>query len=525
VPQAHHSHRRRLAAALASVITALAALLTATAAQPARAQAGAAVPVPVLTWADCGNGFQCASAIVPLDYTHPHDRRIQLALTRLPATDAAHRAGAVFVNPGGPGISGVTVVRNGARQIFTPDVRARYDIVGFDPRGVGDSTPVRCFATNTEAQAFWAATPIFPITASQERVVAATARAYTSHCQHQAGDLLRHVSTADTARDMDLLRAAIGDTKLTYWGLSYGSYLGEVYANLFPDRIRAMVLDGVVDPRAWAERTVDFLTSEAVAGGQTLDSFLTECASAGAPRCAFAEPTDSTAAGLRHRLQALLARVRQAPIPVPGSQPPQPITYQDLIGGLQGAMSEPGSWSTLAQALHALEHNDPTGAAALHALGIPPNPPTPSAAYNNVQDASMAVFCTDTDLPHQPQAWPQLAARAARQAPLFAPIGLYTRMSCATWPTSPERYTGPWNRHTSAPILLVTVTGDPDTPYSGALQAGRELANARILTVDGYGHTSVHAASGCALRAENQYLLTGNPPPADTHCPVDYTPF
>ena len=480
--------------------------------------------VPALGWTDCSGGFQCATARVPLDYRHPYGRQISLAVTRLPASTPARRAGAIFVNPGGPGLSGVRFA-HAAVNLFSADVRARYDIVGFDPRGVGASTPVQCFASDAQAQAFWAAAPAFPVTSAQERSVAATAAGYTRRCRQRAGVLLRHVSTADTARDMDRLRAALGDAKANYWGMSYGSYLGEVYANLFPDRVRAMVLDGVIDPRAWADDTVDMLASQAAASEHSLDGFLTTCAKAGVRRCRFAAP-DATGPGRLHRkLDLLLARARHRSLRVPGSQPPQPITYQDIVEGIDGAMDEPGSWVTLAEALQALVANDPAGAGALQAVGIAPTPPPPGPTYDNTNDASQAVYCTDTALPRDPSVWPALGRRIAVRAPLMSPVRLYSNMPCATWPTSATRYTGPWNRRTGTPLLLVGVTGDPSTPYSGAKRATEELGNARLLTVDGYGHTSIHAASSCAIAAEMRYLLSAVPPPTGTRCPVDYSPF
>ncbi len=483
-------------------------------------------PVPVLTWRACGSGFQCATAAVPLDYAHPRAQHIHLALIRLPAKDRRHRIGSIFVNPGGPGISGVTVVRDGARQIFTPQVRARFDIIGFDPRGVGGSTPVHCFASNREAQAFWAGVPGFPATAGQERAIAARAAAYGRRCQERAGDLLRHVTTTDVARDMDLLRTAAGDSKLTYWGLSYGSYLGQVYANLFPGRVRAMALDGVVDPREYAENSVAWIADMAVGYEHSVTSFLTECAAAGSPRCAFATAPASTATTLRHRLRRMLARLHRQAQPLPGSIPPQAITYQDLADVIHSAMDEPGSWPALAQGLEYLHDNDPRAAAVFRTLGLPPAALPPNAPYNNTPDASKAVLCTDTALPRNPHLWPVLARQLARKAPLSGPVALYAQLPCATWPArSAERYNGPWDRPTSAPILLVTVTGDPAAPYPGARRAAQELRNTRTLIVDGYGHTSIHAGSSCALRVENHYLLTGKPPAPRTHCPVDRRPF
>jgi pimeloyl-ACP methyl ester carboxylesterase len=471
-----------------------------------------------LAWTDCGDGFECATETVPLDYSHPAGHHIDVAVVRLPATDPAHREGSIFVNPGGPGISGVRVTRGAARGLFTDAVRARYDIVGFDPRGVGASTPVRCFASNADAQAFWAGTPIFPITPRQERAVTATAADYARRCAQHSGDLLAHLTSADVARDMDRLRADLGDAQLNYFGLSYGSYLGQVYANLFPGRVRAMVLDGVVDPHAWAQDTVGLLTSQAGAAEHTLDAFLTLCAAAGTNRCAFADPATTPAA----KLDRLLDRARHGTLIVPGSQPPQPVTYQDLIGGVAGALDEPGSWARLARALQALVANDPTGAGALQAVGIPPVPAQSGPDYDNTQDASHAISCTDTNLPRDPSTWPALRHRMPR---LLGPVRLYNELPCATWPTSPDRYTGPWNRHTGTPILVVGVTGDPSTPYPGAAQAVHRLGNARLLTVDGYGHTSLHAGSSCAIAAENQYLLTAHAPAAGTRCDVKFQPF
>jgi pimeloyl-ACP methyl ester carboxylesterase len=297
-----------------------------------------------------------------------------------------------------------------------------------------------------------------------------------------------------------------------------------VYANMFPEHVRTMVLDGVVDPHAWAEDTVDLLTSEAVGAEGTLNAFLTACATAGPSRCPFADSAAQPSGALRKKLGLLLTQARHGTLTVPGSQPPQAITYQDLVTSIDGAMDEPGSWLHLAQALQALAVGDPAGTGALQSVGIPPAAPQPTPGYDNTSDASHAVFCADTAMPRNPAEWPVIDNRIAQQAPLMSPVRLYSEMPCATWPTTP-RYTGPWNRHTGTPILLVSVTADPSTPYPGAQQAARELGDARILTIDGYGHMSIHAGSSCALSAENHYLLTAQAPPSGTHCGVDHTPF
>jgi pimeloyl-ACP methyl ester carboxylesterase len=216
-------------------------------------------PVPVLAWTDCGGGLQCATAAVPLDYRRPRGERISVALARLPASDPAHRIGSLFINPGGPGGSGIGFLQ-GAGQLFPAPVRARFDIVGFDPRGVGLSTPVRCFDSVVEQQAFFARFGLFPVTDREWRAAIAASQGFDRRCAERNAAILPHLSTANVARDLDLLRQAVGDRMLSYLGLSYGTYLGATYANLFPDRFRALVLDGVVDP-------VDYSTGRGDAAG------------------------------------------------------------------------------------------------------------------------------------------------------------------------------------------------------------------------------------------------------------------
>ena len=232
-----------------------AALLAATvAAAPTAAAAPRGVngaPVPTLHWRDCGDGFECTTAQVPLDYDQPQRPSIQLALLRLPASDRQHRIGSLFINPGGPGTSAVQIVRDLGRTIYSPAVRARFDIVGMDPRGVGGSTPVRCYDTteqSAEASILLKTAPNDPGQLA-ERVTAA--RDFATRCAQRNGDLLDHLSTANVARDLDLLRQAVGDRQISYDGISYGTYLGTTYAAMFPGNVRAMVLDGNFDAPAY----------------------------------------------------------------------------------------------------------------------------------------------------------------------------------------------------------------------------------------------------------------------------------
>lgn len=257
-----------------------------------------AAPAPALQWSDCDSGFSCATARVPLDYTQPAGRAIELSVIKLPATDPAHRIGTLFVNFGGPGRSGVARLRERAHWpwLFSDALRARFDLVSWDTRGVANSAPVHCFPDATAQQLFFAAYPPMPGTPAAEAPFFAAAKTLADGCAQRAGDLLPHLSTENTARDLDLLRRAVGDDKLSFHGISYGTYLGALYANMFPGRVRGLVLDGSMDFRgnalgvddAAADRPIDTRQDVATGIAGTFDAMLDACVAAG-PECAFSE--------------------------------------------------------------------------------------------------------------------------------------------------------------------------------------------------------------------------------------------
>src|SRR5689334_19218472 len=269
-----------------------------------------------LSWSKCfGGPFQCTTLQVPLDYARPNGRVISLAVVRLPATDPAHRIGSLLLNPGGPGGSGVAYTVFAGPDLYTPEVRARFDLVGFDPRGVAGSTALRCFGNDKK----WgpAFTPFpFPSTADEVQQWIAADRYTIDNCDQRGGAIADHMATADVARDMDRLRAALGDSKLSYAGVSYGSYLGVTYANMFPDRVRAVVVDGVLDPIAWSTgrggeaATLPFSTRlhSDVGAQATLNEFFRLC-DAGGSRCAFS-------GGAAARYAALAQRLAQQPVTI-----------------------------------------------------------------------------------------------------------------------------------------------------------------------------------------------------------------
>ena len=267
-------------------------------------------------WTPCFRSvgpYQCAAVKVPLDYDDPHGKKIEIAMTRLPATDQAHRIGSLFVNPGGPGGPGVEFLLEVGQQLYTPEVRARFDLVGFDPRGVGRSNPLRCFNSLKRIGPALQSVP-YPTTPDELQGWEAAERFLDAKCAAKAGPIASHMATADVARDMDRLRAAVGDAGLTYAGVSYGSYLGVTYANLFPSHVRALIVDGVLNPVEWATGTpadagLPFSTrvGSHLGAQATLEEFFRLCDAAGTG-CAFGPGSAARYAALAARLQTTRSR-------------------------------------------------------------------------------------------------------------------------------------------------------------------------------------------------------------------------
>jgi pimeloyl-ACP methyl ester carboxylesterase len=528
---ARHRLRRTVLAALVAVLAAtLFTIAPAGATAPSSSGTGSAA-VPRLDWAACaGEGleaFECATAVVPLDYDRPKGKQITLALTRLPAADPGRRIGSLFINPGGPGGSGVEFVQGAGPFLYSDEVRARFDLVGFDPRGVIGSTPLRCYETFDEALA--ALAPMaFPVTREEERVWVRYDRALARACADHAGPILDHMSTANVARDMDLLRRAVGDAKLTYAGYSYGSYLGATYANLFPGKVRSLVVDGVLDPVAWSTgrgdqaRTLPFSTRLRSAKGayQSLLEFFRLC-DAGGPNCAFSEGNP------KRRYDRLAQRLLREPLELPDGQGGTfLLTYADLVGETLGAMYDPASWPDFAVALQEVyELADPEAAAAAFQALRARRGVLQQEEYPNFVEGFPGVACSETHNPSNVGAWARAARAQDRQFPYFGRLWTWITSVCEPWPGwDDDHYDGPWNRTTANPVLVVGNLFDPATPYHGAVTVDRLLPRSRLLTLAGWGHTSLFA-SACTDAYVSRYLLTSRVPPKGTVCEPDVVPF
>lgn len=532
--------RRRLAALVVGLLG-LGAL--ALAQQPV-----AAAPSGKVNWTPCfrseGPSFECGTVAVPLDYDKPNAATISISLVRLPAADPSRRIGSLFLNPGGPGGSGVDFAVFAGPSLFTQEVRDRFDLVGFDPRGIARSTALRCFGSPRQWDPVFTDVA-FPITPAEvERWIAAD-RYFDDACARRGGALIDHMSTANVARDMDRLRIAVGDDKLTYYGVSYGTMLGQTYANMFPDNFRALAIDGVLDPVAWTtgasgQQGLPFSTRLRSDQGarDTLREFFRLC-NAGGAACPL-----SGGAGAEARYAAVAAALKAKPVPITDSETGEVFlySYSFLIGDTLGAMYNSSAWPDLANWVATLAAE--TGSATLgrtlsvlrgtRAVARTSRELARSSAYipkkgfpkyPNFLEGFPAVACADSDNPDSYQAWVDAGAAADAEFGYFGRPWTWASSICAEWPGADEdRYAGPFNKRTAAPVLVVGAKWDPATRYEGAVTAHALLPNSALLTVNSWGHTSLFT-SACADRVIAAYLLTQATPAAGTVCTQDLVPW
>ncbi len=479
---------------------------------------GSAAPrtgMPQITWAACGPQLECASVPVPLDWGHPNGPTIALAVARHLASHPKQRIGSLFINSGGPGDSGVGFAAERG-QALDAMTGGRFDIVGWDLRGgAGASAPVRCFADASERAGFWQDLPV-PTTRAEQRRYLAKTIALARRCGEQNGELLAHISTADTARDLNYLRRLVGDQQLTYFGESFGTLIGQTYANLFPRRVRAMALDSVVDPVASAAGTEAVAASGLADTDRVYHQFLRLCQAAGPGRCALAGHGP-----VAPRVNRLLSRLRQAPIPAPSADPPGELTYGEALTALKLAgLPDPSLWPVAAAALEEAIQGDASLAETI-ARGA-----TTDQVRMLVQEQGAALVCADSPARHPARAWLRVVDRLEDVSRIGGPVVGWQLAVCASWPTSSaNRYTGPWNATTRNPILVIGTRFDPNTPLRNARLAAQRLGNAVLLTHDGYGHLSQRDPSACVVRATRSYLINLTTPPPGTVCPSDRLPF
>ena len=489
---------------------------------------------PRLVWRRCPDkrlkGFQCATIRVPLDYARPRGGDIGLALIRHRASDPRHRVGTIFYEPGGPGTSGISLLPVLViGRLFPRTLLARFDVVSWDPRGVGASTAVQCFANKAEEARFFAGSPTrsiagFPVGRVQMTTWIERYRSFGARCERRNRRLLRHVSTVDTVRDLDLMRQLVGARMLNYVGTSYGTEVGAVYANMFPARVRAMVLDGNLNPAAWSHPLRAQNGGRFLPGGlrfradeesaKTLNAFLDLCGRTDTAHCAFSAGSPQAT---RNKWAQLLARL---PVNAPAGQTSYAQTISGTIKALYFTRVLPG-WKQRAMFLEQLWQHGPS---AQPSAGAAVASRSASEAYAG-EEQELAIVCGEVPAPRA-SAFPGIDAFARHRSGLAGPFWTWDYEPCSTWPVrSAHRNGGPFNRRTANPVLVVGNTFDPATPLRGAVAMARQLARARLLTLDGYGHTALLNPSACVDRYESRYFINGTLPPIGSRCRQDRNPF
>jgi pimeloyl-ACP methyl ester carboxylesterase len=458
-----------------------------------------------LDWHGCGGtGFQCATMKVPLDYAHPDaSDDIKLAVARKKAAGPGKRLGSLLVNPGGPGGSAIDYLTYAAFG-YPSAVTSRYDMVAVDPRGVARSTPVECL-TDKQMDAF-TAVDTTPDDSREISALAAADRSFDNACEHRSGKLLPHVSTVDSARDMDVLRALLGDKKLTYVGKSYGTFLGATYAGLFPKNVGRLVLDGAMDPSMNALQS-----SRTQAGGfqVAFDAFAKDCV-----RRSDCPLGTTSAADAGKRLDAMFASLDAHPLKT--GDLGRPLTEALGFAGVLTAMYDQTTWPTLRSALAAEKKGD---GAPLLKLSDSYYERDSDGKYSNLMYANAAVNCLDLPPALKSPADVEKAIPSFEKvSPTFGKALAWSSLSCAYWPVRATGHAARITAKGAAPILVVGTTRDPATPYAEAKSLASQLSSGHLLTYNGDGHTAYARGSSCIDDAVDAYLLKGKVPSAHKTC-------
>jgi pimeloyl-ACP methyl ester carboxylesterase len=451
------------------------------------------------------SSLQCAYLTVPLDYANPNGRAIKIGLLRRPASDPAHRIGSLVINPGGPGASGMSNAASLSGVIMNNDLGRRFDFVGFDPRGVGSSEPqVVC---RTAAERDHERLMDLDVDTSPQGVAKTEAqeKADDEGCVRGAGkDVLANIGTRDVVRDMDVMRSALGDEKLTYLGYSYGTRIGTSYAEAFPKNVRAMILDGAVDP---AQDTATQLIDQGRGFQQAFDAFAASCAT----RADCALGSDKSQAV--RKFQALVRPLINQPVGVPDGRK---LSYTDATIGAVQALYVPDLWAPLNRGLHELiqHRGDMLMRLADNYYGRSPN-----GTYSTEMDVFQSVLCVDNPPIKDPNVARDIDAQYRKVTP-FLDTGEPPSPAldnCAFWPVPPTSRPHRPQAPGLPVVMVISTTHDPATPYQAGVNLAHDL-NARLLTFESTQHTAFLQGNNCVDQAGISYLTSLTLPAEGTRC-------
>ena len=444
-----------------------------------------------VTWKECGDGLECGRYTVPLNYAEPSGKVIHIAVTRRAADK--ERVGALLVNPGGPGGAGQELAEI-AEAYFPQPITDHFDIIGFDPRGVGESEPVDCVSDAELSRLLEAS---YPDTPAGQAASMKDAQVLAAGCEAKSGELLPFVGTENAARDMDIIRHVEGDPKLYYVGFSYGTSLGAEYADLFPDRVGRMVLDGAVASRG---TNYEAMKQQLMGFENALDMYLKDCLENNAQRC----PFKGSVADAREQIAKLFEQALREPLPT--SDPDRPLTESGLLYGIVTPLYS-AAYSILTNAFSDLiEDGD---ASAFYTLFDAYLERDSGKFLSNSMEANFAINCADYPAEGDEADWREYTEDLKQAAPLFGPVYGYNDAVCAAWPYQAPKRLGNYEAKGSDPIVVLGTSGDPATPYVWAQDLADSLDNAVLVTWEGEGHTAYTRSTDCISDPVNAYLLSG----------------
>ncbi|WP_430645859.1 alpha/beta hydrolase [Agromyces sp. GXS1127] len=454
----------------------------------------------VLEWDRCDDVW-CATATAPLDWSDPGAGEIELALVRKPAS--GEKLGSLLVNPGGPGGSGFEFIAESLDYATGPRLQDRFDVVGFDPRGVGRSSPVTCFDAAEMDDFLYGIVPAERGSDEWIAEVTEANREFGQACADETGELLGNVDTVSAARDLDLLRAILGDDRLNYLGYSYGTFLGATYAGLYPEKTGRLVLDGAVDPTASSQ---EVSVAQSVGFEDALKAYLGDCLDGD---CPFSGSVDDAA----DEVSRLLASVERSPLR--GSDG-RMLGADALVMAIIYPLYSAESWPYLSEMFESVMFGEADTALAFADLYYGREPD--GTYLDNSTEAFRAINCLDDTYDDDPVKMRTDAEALAAAAPIIGPYFGFGDIGCAQWPVAGDAERGAITAEGAPPIMVIGTTGDPATPYQWAEALAEQLESGFLVSYEGEGHTAYRKSNACVDDTVEDFLIDGTVPAADPKC-------